>query len=209
LTLEWLRRLFRRNRLNDDIDDEISFHLAQEAQLRLDRGEVPDRVHAQARRDFGNVLRIKETTRDMWGGNWLDDVARDARYALRGLTRSPALAGVAILSLAFGIGANRVACTTVNIAVLTPMAIAVVRMTVTPNPGFFSRLRRMTRTSWSSDSTIPPSPKVKLSFGRPSSRAGCQRTNSLARFRWRSNSCARDASEPTAWLVFGGSRWKA
>ena len=102
----WLRRWFRANRLSDEIDDEVRFHLAQEAQLRLDRGEAPDRVHVGARRDFGNVLLIKETTRDMWGGQWLDDFARDARYALRGLKRSPALAGVAILSLAFGIGAN-------------------------------------------------------------------------------------------------------
>jgi MacB-like periplasmic core domain len=106
MRLEWLRRLFQPNRLNDDIDVEIRFHLAQEAQLRLDRGEAPDRAHAGAQRDFGNVLLIKETTRDMWGRKWVDDFARDARYALRGLKRSPALAVVAILSLAFSIGAN-------------------------------------------------------------------------------------------------------
>ena len=106
MRLEWLRRLLRRSRLHDDIDDELRFHLAQEVQLRLGRGEAPDVAYVGARRDFGNVLLIKETTRDMWGGRWLDDFSRDARYAVRGLMRSPALAAVAIFSLALGIGAT-------------------------------------------------------------------------------------------------------
>jgi hypothetical protein len=88
MRLEWLRRLFRRGRLDADIEEEIRFHLAQEAQLRLDRGEAPERAQVAAQRDFGNVLLIKETTRDMWGDRWLDDFAHDARHALRGLKRS-------------------------------------------------------------------------------------------------------------------------
>ena len=123
MRLEWLRRLFRRGRLDADLEDEIRFHLAQEAQLRLDRGEALERAQVAAQRDFGNVLLMKETTRDMWGGRWLDDFARDARYALRGIKRSPALATVAILSLALGIGANTAIFSLADAVLFRPLPV--------------------------------------------------------------------------------------
>jgi predicted permease len=123
MRLEWLRRLWRRNRLDADIDEEIRFHLAEEAQLRRDRGEAPERARGAARRDFGNVVLIKERTRDMWGSRWLDDFARDARYAVRGLQRSPALALVAILSLALGIGANTAIFSLADAVLFRPLPV--------------------------------------------------------------------------------------
>ena len=45
----------RRKQENRELDEEISFHVAQEAQLRIDRGEAPDSARRSARRDFGNL----------------------------------------------------------------------------------------------------------------------------------------------------------
>jgi predicted permease len=102
----WFSRLFRRAKADAELDEEIRFYLDQEARLRIDRGEAPEQARASARRDFGNVLLVKETTRDVWGWSLLEDLGRDLRYAVRLLARSPMFAAMAVLSLALGIGAN-------------------------------------------------------------------------------------------------------
>ncbi len=116
----WLE-LFRRSNADQDLDEEIRFHLEQEAQLRRDRGATPEDAARDSRRDFGNVLLVKETTRDVWGGRLLEDVAGDVRFGIRMLVRTPVLALAATLSLAIGIGANTAIFTVVNAVLLRPL----------------------------------------------------------------------------------------
>ena len=78
-----------------DLDDEIRSHL---------RMAEEDRGAQAARREFGNVGRIMEATREMWSWNSLESTVRDLRYGLRMMRRTPALSAVSILMLAVGIG---------------------------------------------------------------------------------------------------------
>jgi putative ABC transport system permease protein len=100
------RSLLRRERRDRDIDEEIGFHLEQEARLRIERGASP----AQARRDallaFGNPSLSKELTRGVWVSTRLEQLAQDLRLGCRILVTSPALSATAVLLLMLVIGGN-------------------------------------------------------------------------------------------------------
>ena len=74
-----------------------------------------------ARRDFGNVLRVREVTRAMWSGRALDNLAQDLRFALRQLRRSPGFALVTVGTLTLAIGATTALFTVVNGVILRPL----------------------------------------------------------------------------------------
>ena len=74
-------KLWRRRA--NDVDEEIVSHIAMATADRIARGESPEAARKVVLREFGNPLLVRETTRRMWAGEWLERIAQDLRYAWR------------------------------------------------------------------------------------------------------------------------------
>jgi macrolide transport system ATP-binding/permease protein len=101
-----LAALFRRGRLEDDLDDELRSHLEMAVELNLSKGMSPEDARRGALRGFGGVEQTKELYRDQRGLPMLETTLQDLRFGLRLLRRSPGFSTLAILCLTLGIGAN-------------------------------------------------------------------------------------------------------
>ena len=95
--MSWWTRLFRRDRLDRDLDRELQFHIDSRVQDLVRGGADPAEARRRALAEFGGMTPIRETTRDARGLRWLEDLGADVRYAVRMMRRSPGFALAAIL----------------------------------------------------------------------------------------------------------------
>jgi predicted permease len=115
--------VFRRRRALDDLDRDISDHIARETDENIERGLPPEEARRQALLAFGNVSLVKEDTRAVWVRRWIDDLRQDVRYALRTIGRTPGFAAVVGLTLALGLGANTAVFSLVKTVLLQTLPV--------------------------------------------------------------------------------------
>ena len=117
--MNWLQRLVRRERLEQELDAEMRFHLEQLTADYRAAGLSDADARRRASREFGAVEAIKDDCRRVRRTDWLVDLLADARIGLRGLLKEPGFSIVAVGALALGLGVNTVFFSIVNTYCLT------------------------------------------------------------------------------------------
>jgi macrolide transport system ATP-binding/permease protein len=119
-----LRSLFRRGAVENELDEELRFHLEQQVEKHVRAGLTREEATRQTRLQFGGLGHVKEDCRESRGVTVLETIARDIRYAIRQLVRTPAFTITVVLTLALGIGANAAIFTLINAVLLKKLPVS-------------------------------------------------------------------------------------
>ncbi|HZR22488.1 MAG TPA: ABC transporter permease [Vicinamibacterales bacterium] len=125
--MNWMARVWHRDRMERQLDAELRFHVEQETTRLVAAGHSRAEAHRMAMADFGGIEPIKEQARDARGTRWLEDLGHDLRYAGRTMRKHPMFTIAAVLSLAIGIGANTAIFGVLDALLLRPLSVAAPR----------------------------------------------------------------------------------
>src|SRR5580658_2094917 len=113
--------LFGKRKLDDDLDEELRAHIDHAVEENVKSGMTADAARTKALREFGGFTQTKEDYRMQRGLPLLETLAKDLRFGIRQLVKSPAYAVTAVLTLALGIGATTAIFSVVKAVLMAPL----------------------------------------------------------------------------------------
>ncbi len=122
-----LKSLFRRRRVEGELEEELQFHLEHKIEEGIAAGLSPEEARYRALRAMGGLDQRKEEMRDTRHVHWLTDFFDDVRYAIRSLRRTPGLTAFIVITMALGIGMTVTPFSMLDALIFRPYPV--------PNPG--------------------------------------------------------------------------
>src|ERR1044072_6989688 len=115
------RALTHHDDLDQELDEELRFHLERQIEQNIKNGMTPEDARYAAMKSFSRVDQSKEECRDARGVGFVENLLRDASYSVRVLLKNYAFTIVVVLTLALGIGANTAIFSFANGILLRPL----------------------------------------------------------------------------------------
>src|SRR5690348_8568918 len=140
------RSLFRRRRVDADLDDELRDHVAQKTAAYVAKGMSPQEARRAALIELGGLEQAKEECRDARGTQFIESLFQDIRFALRIMRKAPVITTIALLSLALGIGANT--------AIFSLIDAVMLRMLPVQNPEQLVQIGLKPRMNQNANTTV-------------------------------------------------------
>jgi len=116
-----LKALVRRRHVEQDLDDELAFHVAMQTRANARDGMSDAEASRRARMEIGGIEQVKERSRDVLPLRWARDAMRDVGYSLRSLRKSPRFTIAAVLTVVLGVGANATLFSVLNPLLFKPL----------------------------------------------------------------------------------------
>ena len=121
-----LRTLFRRAEVDQELDEELRYHVERKTELLIAQGMTHSEARYAALRAFGGIEFRKDVCRDARGPSvsiWIERLVQDVRHGARMLSKNPGFTAIAVLSIAIGVGANAAMFSVADGLILRPLAV--------------------------------------------------------------------------------------